>query len=675
MKVYNHIFKNIDELKNFVLPPITDKKKTLIQVFSGFVEESDIKQIQDILNQYDIDFIGVTTAGEISNSKSSFNTIVLSIVEFEKTNIEYGIFENKDDYQLGIDIAKTMFKDDTKAAILFLSGLMSNGEDTLYGIASINNEVTISGGMAGDNGNFKASFVFNNDTIYNGGGVIAVLNSEVLNVFNDYELNWQPIGKEMHVTKAEKNHLYEIDNIVVRDLYEIYLGERIAKGLPLSASEFPIIKKQDDVEICRAFPHMFEDGSMLTIGNTYVGDKVQFSFGNVELILNQTKENIQNQIPFQPDIVFNYSCAGRLAFLQSKIDVELEVFKDIAPTAGFFTYGEILHKNNKHYLLNYSFTFLGLSEEHRPFKKTQQITPQERKNFFEDKYILVLDALTHLSNRVIQELNESKKQIETLHKHTEEAIRYASLIQRALLSEEAEMSKIFHDKFVFWLPKDIVGGDIWGFDILRNEDEALLMIVDCTGHGVPGAFVTMIVKSIEREIVAKLKKHPEYDISPSKIMSYFNKMMKKLLNQQDKNSVSNAGFDGGIIYYNKKQKIIKYTGAETPLFYVDNSKKLHMIKGDRYSVGYKNCDENYKYSEHILEVEKGMKFYLTTDGYLDQNGGEKGFPFGKKRFKKIIEQYNSLPMNEQRDKFIEAFLEYKQKEEQNDDITVIGIEI
>jgi hypothetical protein len=204
------------------------------------------------------------------------------------------------------------------------------------------------------------------------------------------------------------------------------------------------------------------------------------------------------------------------------------------------------------------------------------------------------------------------------------------------------------------------------------------MIIDCTGHGVPGAFVTMIVKAVEREIVSKIKEDKTMQVSPAWILSYFNKTIKKLLRQDVKNSMSNAGFDGGIIYYDRKLQVIKFAGANIPLFYIDENKQLQIIKGDRYSVGYSKCDINYKYTEHIISVSEGMKFYLTTDGYIDQNGGEKGFPFGKKRFKKLIEEYHNLPMKKQKDIFvseIEKWEKMQKNNERNDDMTIVAFEI
>jgi len=273
----------------------------------------------------------------------------------------------------------------------------------------------------------------------------------------------------------------------------------------------------------------------------------------------------------------------------------------------------------------------------------------------------------------ITEMENAKIQIEDINKHTRESIEYASLIQGALIPDSKIFKNHFQDHFTIWHPKDTVGGDIYLLEELREKDECLLLVIDCTGHGVPGAFVTMLVKAIERQITAKINNSDEL-VSPAKILSIFNKNMKQLLKQESADSVSNAGFDGGVIYYNKKEKMIKFAGAETHLFYIEED-KLQMIKGSRYSAGYKKCDINYRYEEHTLEVKEGMKFYLTTDGYLDQNGGEKSFPFGKRKFSKLIEKNYHKPMNEQEKDFLNTLDEYQGNEERNDDVTVVGFQI
>ncbi|NPA55407.1 MAG: PAS domain S-box protein [Epsilonproteobacteria bacterium] len=268
-------------------------------------------------------------------------------------------------------------------------------------------------------------------------------------------------------------------------------------------------------------------------------------------------------------------------------------------------------------------------------------------------------------------LAKTKHELEIMHKHVQDSIRYAALIQGAIIPPSGVLTACFADYFVEWSPKDIVGGDIWLFDQIRDS-EYLLFVIDCTGHGVPGAFVTMMVKAIQREIMGILTKTSEMEISTSWIMGYFNEAMKKLLRQEE-DALANVGFDGGILYYNKKRNIIKFTGAWTSLFYVDDTLKL--LKGDRYSVGYKTCDTQYQYGEYTINVHKGMKFYITTDGYLDQNGGDKGFPFGKKRFKQLLSQIHDKPMFLQHKELMRALDQYARSHERNDDITVIGFEV
>jgi len=289
-------------------------------------------------------------------------------------------------------------------------------------------------------------------------------------------------------------------------------------------------------------------------------------------------------------------------------------------------------------------------------------------------YILLLSTIMNYILGVNRKVEEAKKKIELIHKHTEESIEYASLIQGALVPQAEVLQTIFHDSFALWRPKDIVGGDIWLFNGLRHEDECLLMVIDCTGHGVPGAFVTMLVKAMEQQITTKIAYDADEEVSPAKLMSIFNRTMKKLLKQESVESISNAGFDGAIVYYNKREKILKFSGAETPLFYMHND-TLKMLKGNRHSVGYKKSDANYEFKEHIISVEEGMQFYLTTDGYLDQNGGDKGFPFGKKRFKKIIENSYKKSMQEQQEIFVNELETYQQNEIRNDDVTLIGLKI
>ncbi len=289
-----------------------------------------------------------------------------------------------------------------------------------------------------------------------------------------------------------------------------------------------------------------------------------------------------------------------------------------------------------------------------------------------DKFNFNNDILYTAVFTDITEFENIRKEIEEIHQHTKDSIEYSSLIQRSIVPSKELFSKYFKEYFVIWNPKDIVGGDIYLFNEI-SEDECIFMIIDCTGHGVPGAFVTMLVKAIERQIMLEIILKDEA-ISTSHILKRFNKEMKSILKQDNNDAISNAGFDGAILYYNKKEKVIKFSGANNELFIVKDD-ELSSIKGNRHSIGYRSSDVNYEFTEHIIDVEDNMKFYITTDGYLDQNGGEKGFPFGKKRFKNIIQECNNEEFINQQEIFLDTLAQYQGKEETNDDITLIALKV
>ncbi len=288
----------------------------------------------------------------------------------------------------------------------------------------------------------------------------------------------------------------------------------------------------------------------------------------------------------------------------------------------------------------------------------------------------VEDLTANLEKKIAErtaDLSEAKKEVEIIHQHTRESIEYASLIQSAIIPDNEIFKDYFHDFFSIWQPKDIVGGDIFFADKLRHKDELLLMVIDCTGHGVPGAFVTMLVKAVERQVIAHILNCKD-SVSPAKLLMIFNKSIKNLLQQETVDSVSNAGFDGSILYYNKKQKQLKFSGAESTLFLIQNN-TLKTIKGNRHSIGYKKSDPDYEFTEHTIDVSEETTVYLTSDGYLDQTGGTKGFPFGKKRFTKLLIDNQKLTFAEQKKILISELRQYQADEERNDDVTVLGLRV
>lgn len=276
-----------------------------------------------------------------------------------------------------------------------------------------------------------------------------------------------------------------------------------------------------------------------------------------------------------------------------------------------------------------------------------------------------------LSESLELKIEERTKKVHQQNKLITDSIDYASLIQHALLPEEELFSKYFKDYFIIWSPRDTVGGDIYILEKL-SEDECVLMVIDCTGHGVPGAFVTMLVKAIERQIISQYKESKEI-FSSSKTLSFFNKSTKQLLKQDSKDSLSNAGFDGAILHYNKKESILKYSGAKVPLYFLRNN-ELEIIKPDRHSIGYKRSNIDYAFKEHEIKVQEGDCFYLSTDGFKDQLN-EENLSFGNKKFENMILNNYTNSCKSQKEEFINILQEHMGMNEKNDDITIVSFKI
>jgi PAS domain S-box-containing protein len=282
----------------------------------------------------------------------------------------------------------------------------------------------------------------------------------------------------------------------------------------------------------------------------------------------------------------------------------------------------------------------------------------------EECYLSMVTDITEQKRRE-QEIAEQKELIT-------DSIKYASYIQNAILPDKSIIKNFTKDSFQIWQPRDSVGGDIFFIDEVL-EDNMLIIVADCTSHGVPGAFITMLIKAVHKQLLSELELKRVQACSPSKILQYFNREIKTLLNQKDTDSShSNVGFDGGVLFYNQKEKIVKYAGAETPLYYVLDG-EVEMIKSDRHSIGYATSDCNYKFKDFTFSTDDIKEFYITTDGYYDQVGGAKKMMFGKKRVKRLLNEIKNQSMEKQKAELLLALKEHQGSEFRRDDVTFLGL--
>jgi len=271
-------------------------------------------------------------------------------------------------------------------------------------------------------------------------------------------------------------------------------------------------------------------------------------------------------------------------------------------------------------------------------------------------------------------LKSTHKELEATHKELEdnnskmiESIRYAEMIQRSLLPGIDRIKAICPENMFIWMPKDIVGGDI--FYTYSDMEVSLIALMDCTGHGVPGAFLTMVVYSEIRKIIMD-----EECRDPSEILSRLNRAVKNVFHNNDNGSDANDGLDAAVCIIDYLRKKVIYAGARIPLFYCMNG-KVHKKDGDKQSIGYKDSEDQFDFTNHMIQLEEPCTFYLKTDGYTDQLGGEKRLRFGTGKFKDLIMKNHDKSFTEQRAVFLQTLISYQGNNEQMDDITLIGFRL
>jgi len=299
-------------------------------------------------------------------------------------------------------------------------------------------------------------------------------------------------------------------------------------------------------------------------------------------------------------------------------------------------------------------------------KKTNEINEYRRslEKRVEERTIDLKDMYEQIKEKN-QQIEATHQQLKEESRKTTDSIQYASNIQAAILPPFEKIRSYLSDLFIIWEPKDIVGGDFYWF--YEREGNFLVAQVDCTGHGVPGALMTMMAETLLNRVADE-----KCSDDPAKILKNLNFMMREAIHRKDRPTMFADGFDIGICYCVPKKKRLIFAGAGINLYGIskDNAFK---IKGDRWSIGDKRFVDDFEYTNHELEVNHNDAFYLTTDGYLDQTGGKKGFSFGTKRFLELIKENRVKPLATQK-KIMESSLKgYMGKgHAQKDDISILG---
>ena len=264
----------------------------------------------------------------------------------------------------------------------------------------------------------------------------------------------------------------------------------------------------------------------------------------------------------------------------------------------------------------------------------------------------------------LTDVKESEQRAAAANQLILQSLRYASRIQSAVLPARRELDSIAADHFLIWEPRDIVGGDFFWFQPI--SDGYAVMVGDCTGHGVPGAFMTLIAWGL----LDRMLRSADSD-NPSKVLTGLHRGVQSLLGQNEAQGETDDGLEAGICFINVKKRKMTFSGARFSLWRA-NRKGVIEIKGDRKGVGYRRYPSETTYTDIALPFEDSDSFYLTTDGLIDQIGGPRGRSFGKRRFQELLKKNLGTPMAKQEDSFRKALTTYQGQQIRRDDLTVLG---
>jgi serine phosphatase RsbU (regulator of sigma subunit) len=269
------------------------------------------------------------------------------------------------------------------------------------------------------------------------------------------------------------------------------------------------------------------------------------------------------------------------------------------------------------------------------------------------------------------EIIKAAKIIELKNKSIEDSINYAKRIQTALVPNEKSIQKIFPESYVFFKGRDKVSGDFPWLYKPENSSVVYFAAVDCTGHGVPGALLSIIGYFLLNNIVKA-----ERATQPAQILEMLHWDVVEVLNQQE-DITNNDGMDIALIKIDQELKQIEYAGAKRPLFFWHNG-EIEEIKGDKLPVGgtqYQRFNKKIVFTNHLLQFKKGDMVHLFSDGYQDQFGGEKGDRrYSSKQMKLLFAENHQLPIKEIKKLLNDSFEKWRGQFPQMDDVLVAGIQ-
>ena len=267
------------------------------------------------------------------------------------------------------------------------------------------------------------------------------------------------------------------------------------------------------------------------------------------------------------------------------------------------------------------------------------------------------------------EIEQQKNLIEQKNCEITDSINYARKIQDSILLPETKLKKWLPQMFIYFKPKDIVSGDFYWFS--KYENKYVITAIDCTGHGVPGAFLSMVGNTLLHEIV-----NIKHVFKPDVILTMLHTGIRLALNQSSEDSENEDGMDMSLCTVDAKLHRFQFAGAKNNLYVVQGD-KLKILKANYYSIGGRQIrpDMQVEFTCYDFMYDDNTSIYMFSDGYLDQFGGKDNEKFNTQRFREMILNNRNLPMEQQKAVLAETMDKWKGDRQQIDDFLVLGVKL
>lgn len=287
-------------------------------------------------------------------------------------------------------------------------------------------------------------------------------------------------------------------------------------------------------------------------------------------------------------------------------------------------------------------------------------------NSFSHMQHSVKDLVHNLEEKVLErtrELQSQKEMIEEKNQEIIDSINYALRLQRAIIPTKAKIKSVLPNSFVYFQPKDIVSGDFYWMN--QVDDKILIAAIDCTGHGVPGAMVSVVGANGLNRCVKEFNLR-----QPAKILDKLTELVKETF-ESGEDHVKD-GMDGALCSIDLKNRIVEYAGANNPFWVLKaHSGEIEEVKANKQPIG--DFDFQKPFTNHVFQLDEGDTVFIFSDGYVDQFGGPKGKKFKYKSLKTLLEKLGDLPLDKQVIELEKSFQTWKGDIEQLDDVCVIGV--